>query len=486
MGLVIHFNMSNYTSIIESLITEHFSHKPTEDQEKAIVLLSQFLTNFSTHELFILKGYAGTGKTTLVSTLVNILPKIQKRSVLLAPTGRAAKVLASYSQKPASTIHRKIYRMSSQNGVSFSSIALQENKHTNTLFIVDEASMINDTYAGSEGFDARNILDDLIEYIYSGYNCKLLLVGDSAQLPPIGSELSTAIDPEQMKQKYGFEIGSYELKEVLRQQHDSGILANATYLRRQIELNKITKKLFKTIGFTDIVKIDGNDLEDVLNQAYSNYQTDEIAVITRTNKRANLFNKEIRSRILYKDSELSTGDYMMVVKNNYFWLPEESTAGFIANGDIIEIQKVKKRMSMYNFDFVDATFSLCDYPDHESVEARLLSSTIDVDAPALTRDEQNRLYQSIKEDYSDIQSKAKLYATIKKDPWYNALQIKFAYALTCHKTQGGQWKVVFIDQGYLTQEMVNIEYLRWLYTAVTRATEKVYLINFHPDFFITE
>jgi exodeoxyribonuclease-5 len=273
---------------------------------------------------------------------------------------------------------------------------------------------------------------------------------------------------------------------VLRQQQDSGILANATYLRRQIERSKITGKLFKTIGFSDIKNIDGNELEDALNESYSNYNTDEIVVITRTNKRANLFNKEIRTRILYKDEELCTGDYMMVVKNNYFWLPEDSTAGFIANGDIIEIQKVKKRISMYDFDFVDTVFSLCDYPDHESVEARLITSTIDTEAPALTREDLNKLYLGVKEDYADITSKAKQYASIKKDPWYNALQIKFAYALTCHKTQGGQWKVVFIDQGFLTQEMVNIEYLRWLYTAITRATDKVYLVNFHPDFFINE
>jgi exodeoxyribonuclease-5 len=289
-----------------------------------------------------------------------------------------------------------------------------------------------------------------------------------------------------MRIKYGFDIITYELKEVLRQQQDSGILANATYLRRQIERSKITGKLFKTIGFSDIKNIDGNELEDALNESYSNYNTDEIVVITRTNKRANLFNKEIRTRILYKDEELCTGDYMMVVKNNYFWLPEDSTAGFIANGDIIEIQKVKKRISMYDFDFVDTVFSLCDYPDHESVEARLITSTIDTEAPALTREDLNKLYLGVKEDYADITSKAKQYASIKKDPWYNALQIKFAYALTCHKTQGGQWKVVFIDQGFLTQEMVNIEYLRWLYTAITRATDKVYLVNFHPDFFINE
>jgi ATP-dependent exoDNAse (exonuclease V) alpha subunit len=477
--------MSNYSDQISTLITNHFAFSPTEDQQKAIELLSLFLSDFTIDNLFILRGYAGTGKTSLVSTIVNILPQIQKRAVLLAPTGRAAKVLSGYAHKPASTIHRKIYRMNSQNGISFSSVALQENKHTNTLFIVDEASMISDTHQGNDGFDSRNILDDLIEYTYSGFQCKLLLVGDSAQLPPIGSELSTAIDASQMEKKYGYDITSYELKEVLRQQQDSGILANATYLRRQIELKKITGKLFKTIGFTDIVNIDGNELEDALNQAYSHYETDEIAIITRTNKRANLFNKEIRSRILYKDSELSTGDYMMVVKNNYFWLPEESTAGFIANGDILEIRKVSKRQSMYDFDFVDTTFTMCDYPDHEPVEARLLTTTIDSEAPALTREEQNQLYQKVNEDYSEIQSKAKRYASIKKDPWYNAIQVKFAYALTCHKTQGGQWKVVFIDQGYLTKEMVNKEYLRWLYTAITRATEKVYLINFHSDFFIT-
>lgn len=478
--------MSDYNENITRLVVDNFSFTPTDDQQKAITLLSQFLSNFSANDLFILRGYAGTGKTSLVSTLVNILPQIQKRSVLLAPTGRAAKVLASYARKPASTIHRKIYRSNATNGIGFSNISLQENKHTQTLFIVDEASMINDTYSNSEGYDSRNILDDLIQFVYSGDRCKLLLVGDSAQLPPIGSELSAAIDAEQMKAKFGYDIFTYELKEVLRQQQDSGILANATYLRRQIERHIITGKLFKTIGFTDIQAIDGNQLEDALHEAYSNYNTDQIAVITRTNKRANMYNREIRSRILDKEETLSTGDYMMVVKNNYFWLPEDSTAGFIANGDIIEIRKVTKRQTMYDFDFVDTIFTLCDYPDHEPVEARLLTNTIDSESPALSKQESNDLYERIKEDYSDIKSKAKLYATIKKDSWYNALQVKFAYALTCHKTQGGQWNVVFIDQGYLTRDMVNIEYLRWLYTAVTRATDKVYLINFHPDFFIEE
>lgn len=476
--------MSNYNENIANLIVDDFAFTPTDDQQNAITLLSRFLSNFTAKDLFILRGYAGTGKTSLVSTLVNILPKIQKRTVLLAPTGRAAKVLASYAHKPASTIHRKIYRSNSAGGAGFSNVSLQENKHTQTLFIVDEASMINDSYSNGEGFDSRNILDDLIQYVYSGSNCKILLVGDSAQLPPIGSELSAAIDAEQMRAKFGFDIFTYELKEVLRQQQNSGILANATYLRRQIERHKITGKLFKTIGFDDITAIDGSQLEEALNDAYSHYDIDQIAVITRTNKRANLYNQEIRSRILFKDESLTTGDYMMVVKNNYFWLPEDSSAGFIANGDIIEIRKVTKRQSMYDFDFVDSQFTLCDYPEHEPVEARLLTNTIMSEAPALTRQENNDLYEQVKADYSEIKNKAKLYATIKKDPWYNALQVKFAYALTCHKTQGGQWNVVFIDQGYLTRDMVNIEYLRWLYTAITRATDKVFLVNFHPDFFL--
>ena len=478
--------MSEYTQNIAQLITNHFSFTPTDDQQKAIALLSNYLDTFASDDLFILRGYAGTGKTTLVSTIVNILPQINKKSILLAPTGRAAKVLASYSNKPASTIHRKLYRMSSEGGSSFSAVALQENKHTNTLFIVDEASMISDTNQGSEGFETRNILDDLVNYVYSGHQCKLLLVGDSAQLPPIGTIISAAIDDKQMRSKFGLDIITFELKEVLRQQQDSGILANATYLRRQIELSKITGKLFKTIGFTDIANINGEQLEDILNDTYGKYETEDIVVITRSNKRANAFNKEIRQRILFKEPELSSGDFMMVVKNNYFWLPEESTAGFIANGDIIQIRKVKKELEMYDFEFADTTFSLCDYPSHDPVEARLLCSTIDSESPSLTREEQNQLYLKVKEDYGDIQSKAKLYATIKKDPWYNALQVKYAYALTCHKTQGGQWKVVFIDQGHLTKEMVNVEYLRWLYTAITRATEKVYLVNFHEEFFIKE
>jgi len=474
----------NNQAIID-IFAKHFPHTQTTDQQKAIALLADFLFNFEKQDIFILKGYAGTGKTTLVSTLVNILPYIRKRSSLLAPTGRAAKVLASYSQKKASTIHRKIYRIASDGG-GFSKISLQENNHINTLFIVDEASMISYSTSGNEVFGNRNLLDDLFEYVYSGDNCKLILVGDSAQLPPVGADFSPAIDKDFMLTHFGMDIINCELKDVLRQQQESGILANATYLRRQIELKKITGKLFKTIGFNDIVNITGTELEDSLSDAYSHYSKDEIVVITRSNKRANQFNQEIRNRILYNDSLISANDYLMVVKNNYFWLPEDSEAGFIANGDIVVVNKIIKISEMHNFTFADADFSLCDYPNHLPVEAKLLTDTIDSESPSLTYQESNNLYSSVLNDYADIKSKAKQYAAIKKDPYFNAIQVKFAYSLTCHKTQGGQWKVVFIDQGYLTKDMVNIEYLRWLYTAITRATDKVYLVNFNESFFIEE
>ncbi len=468
---------------IKQLIISNFPLQPTQDQIKAIELLSKFIFNFEDPNIFILKGYAGTGKTTLVSVLENILPKLKIKTNLLAPTGRAAKVFASYANKNASTIHRKIYKIvNDKNGQT--KIFLSQNKHTNTIFIVDEASMISYSNKNNEVFGSRIVLDDLVEYIYSGVNCKLLLVGDTAQLPPVGSDYSPAIDINFINKNYGFNIINYELKEVVRQQTNSGILANATYLRKQIELNKITGKFFKTTGFDDIIKISSNDLEECLNEAYSKYSKEEIVVITRSNKRANQFNQEIRKRIFFKDDDISIDDYLMVVKNNYFWLDENSEAGFIANGDIIVANRIKNVENIHNFNFADLQFSLCDYPNHQLVEAKILTDTIDLETPSLSFDDSNLLYKAISNDYNDIKSKAKRYAAIKKDPYFNAIQVKYAYSLTCHKTQGGQWKVIFIDQGYLTKEMINIEFLRWLYTAITRATDKVYLVNFKDEYFI--
>jgi exodeoxyribonuclease-5 len=471
--------------IITSFLLREFPYEPTPGQQILIERLGHFLTSSweNPNALFMLKGYAGTGKTTIVTALVNVLPQLKKRFVLLAPTGRAAKVLAGYTQKQANTIHRKIYfaRTTKEGTIA---LKLQQNLHKNTLFIVDEASMIqNSSMNDSSMFSVRNLMDDLFFYIYSGENNKILFIGDTAQLPPVGLENSPALDPEFLKKSYHLDVESYELTEVVRQARDSGVLSNATLIRRIIDRQEFRLPLFSLETFRDIARITGSDLEEALNSAYSSSVRENNVVICRSNKRANVFNQEIRKRILFYDEEINTGDYMMVVKNNYFWLPEESSAGFIANGDIIELKRIRSIHEMYGFRFADVTIRFLDYPDEQELDVKILLDTIRSESPALTQADNNRLFQEVMKDFEDVANKRKRIEKVKISPYFNALQVKFAYALTCHKTQGGQWETVFLDQCYLNERLMNVEYLRWLYTAVTRATKRLFLINFEDRFF---
>ncbi len=460
-----------------------FPFVPTEGQKKLAGYLASFLFDDDPHSVFVLKGYAGTGKTSFMSALVRVLPGIRRKAVLLAPTGRAAKVFSGYSGQPAFTIHKRIYfqKMARDGTIR---IKLQDNMYHNVLFIVDEASMIAGNYQESDSlFESRNLLDDLIEYVLKGDNCKLLLVGDTAQLPPVGMDISPALDIEFLKTRYELRIYQFELTEVMRQSLESGILYNATRMREMIAEETARNPLFILAGNSDVIRITGVELEDTLNHTYSASELGEAIVVTRSNKRANIYNKEIRKRILYREEELSTGDYMMVVRNNYFWLDPESRPGFIANGDIVEILRIRRNEQEHGFHFADVTIRLIDYPDEPPVDVKIILDAIYAEAPALSREDNKKLFLSVLDEHQDIPQRSKRFEKVRTDPYYNALQVKFAYAMTCHKTQGGQWENVFIDQGYLRDDQLNTEYLRWLYTALTRATKKVYLINFNERFF---
>ncbi len=460
-------------------ILKQLPFEPTSKQREAANELEKFLTNEDPHRIFVLRGYAGTGKTTLVSALVRALPKLKRKSVLLAPTGRAAKVLSGYSGKIAWTIHKKIYRASGNSEGSF--FSMQTNTHHNTLFIVDEASMIGEG-SSDKNLYPNSLLEDLFYFVYQNDGCQLLFVGDIAQLPPVGLATSPALTPSYLKQAFGFPIQGVELNEVVRQEIDSGVLLNATKLRIEIAEGKNVTPKFELENYSDIKRVVGNELIDELESAYQKYGLDETIIICRSNKRANIYNQQIRVRIRGQEDEISNGDHIMIVKNNYFALPEESKVGFIANGDTAKIIRIRKHHEIHGLRFADVTIKLLDYPDEPELDTRIMLDTLYTEAPALTQEQQSNFYESVSADYADL-SKAGRYKKMKEDPWYNALQIKFAYAVTCHKAQGGQWKAVFVEQGYLTDEMVNTEFLRWLYTALTRTTEKVYLVGFNENFF---
>ena len=461
-------------------LLEKFPHDPTIKQRKLLTLLSDFIFNENKNALFLLKGYAGTGKTTTIGTFVNSLWTAGKKSVLLAPTGRAAKVISLYSKKPAFTIHKKIYFPKKQSNGSVAFV-LQPNKHTNTVFIVDEASMIPDGRQNQQLFDSSSLLDDLISYVYSGVNCKLIFIGDTAQLPPVKLSVSPALEKDTLIYDYHKEVIEIELDEVMRQHEDSGILANATALR--LLLKNEDEKFQFDVDFADIERLeDGYDIEDAIVSAYENDGVEDTAFIVRSNKRANEYNQQIRYNIRGQENEISAGDYIMIVKNNYFWLPESSTAGFIANGDICEVLKILSIKELYGFKFAEVEIRMIDYPEMHPFETVLLLDTLTSESPSLTYEESNKLYQAVKEDYAHEKSKYKQFMAIKKNVYFNSLQVKFSYAMTCHKSQGGQWKTVFIEQPYLP-DGVSKEYFRWLYTAITRAQEKLYLIGFKDDFF---
>lgn len=474
-------NQQEFTRILLSF----FPFETTSGQRTLLNKLSEFILGKNLDHIFVLKGYAGTGKTTLVHSLVKAMPALNGKTVLLAPTGRAAKVLSNYTGKQALTIHKKIYirRQMEEGGFAFH---LQQNLHINTVFIVDEASMISNSGGLSKGgaFGGGSLLDDLIEYVFSGTNCKLIFIGDTAQLPPVGMDVSPALNIEFLKASYSFQVDAFELTEVVRQSTDSGILTNATQLRNQVQTSKELQPHFNLDNFNDVIRIDGAELEDALNEAYNKFGAEDTMIVCRSNKRANIYNQQIRARIRWQESELSAGDYMMVVKNNYFWLPEkESKAGFIANGDIIEILRVGRIQEMHGFRFADVRMRMIDYPDEPDLEVRLLLDTIMSEAPALSQAENKKLFDSVMEDYSEVADRRLRMQKVKEDGFFNALQVKFAYAVTCHKAQGGQWPCVFVEQGYLTDEMLNVEYLRWLYTAMTRASQKLYLVNFNKEFY---
>ena len=469
---------------LKILIHKNLKFEPTFDQIDLIDNLSQFIFSNISEELFVIKGYAGTGKTTIVSSLVKSLDLIDIDNSLLAPTGRAAKVLANYSGKQANTIHRKIYKIKTSKDGS-TTVSINPNIHKNAVFIVDEASMIG---TGSGSFDSgifgsRDLLEDLMFFVYGGENCKLILIGDTAQLPPVKLSISPAINIEYLRNNYHLSIKSIELKEVLRQKEKSGILENATNLRQLIKNEIDTIPKFNLIGYNDFKSIYGNELEDCLNDSHSKYGIENTILITRSNKLSNNYNLQIRSRILNYENELTSGDYLMVVRNNYFCLPESSKAGFVANGDIIEVLKVKKIHELFGFRFADVIIRLVDYPDEPEFETKLLLNTLTTETPALSNEDQKRLYYEVLNDYNEITNKGTRLLKMKSNKYYNALQVKFAYAVTCHKSQGGQWDSVFIDHGYLTDEMINNDFLRWLYTAITRATKKCYLVNFKKEFF---
>jgi len=457
-----------------------FSYQPTTKQSKLFSLLVDFLFSKNEKSLFLLKGYAGTGKTTTISTLVSSLWKINQKSVLLAPTGRAAKVISVYSKKQAFTIHKKIYfpKKMPNGSVDF---VLQNNKHTNTIFIVDEASMIPDRPQNGKLFENGSLLDDLISYVYSGRNCKLILIGDTAQLPPVKLKLSPALEETRLEVDYNKMVHQIELDEVTRQHQNSGILANATLLRTQIENNSIYFEF--DLNFPDIIRLeDGYDIEDSITGSYNNDGVEDTAIIVRSNKRANQYNQQIRSQIRGQENEISPGDYVMVVKNNYFWLKESSEAGFIANGDTCEVLRIHAIKELYGFKFAEVDIRMIDYPDQKPFETVLLLDTLTSETPSLTYEESNKLYEAVREDYTHEKSKYKQLLAVKKNLFFNALQVKFSYAITCHKSQGGQWKTIFIEQPYLP-EGLSKEYFRWLYTAITRAQEKLYLIGFKDDCF---
>ena len=447
---------------------------PTPEQAYALDVFAQFMTDRSDQVVMILRGSAGTGKTTLASAIVKAMVALKQKLLLLAPTGRAAKVFSLHAGHAAYTIHRRIYRQKSAGDLS--SFNLNDNLNRDTLFMVDEASMISNLGLGEAAFGSGCLLDDLMQFVYSGQNCRLLLIGDKAQLPPVGEEESPALMTEVLR-GYGMRVYETDLNQVLRQNQESGILWNATQIRQMITHDSMTLlPKIRFDGFTDIQVVPGGELIDALSTSYSRMGTDETIVITRSNKRANIYNQGIRNQVLDREEELCRGDQLMIVKNNYFWTEGSKEIPFLANGDIAVVQRVRHVHELYGFRFAEVTMQFPDYDDFE-LTATICLDTLTSEAPALTREQQEQLFNAVMEDYADITVKAERIKKLKDDRYYNALQVKFAYAVTCHKAQGGQWAHVYLDQGYMTDDMLTPDYIHWLYTAFTRATEKLFLVN---------
>ena len=466
-------------------ILQQFGFVPTEEQGQALDAFARFLTDRDPHAVMILRGSAGTGKTSLSGAIVRTLKAIRQKVMLLAPTGRAAKVFSLNSGSPAYTIHRRIYREKSFSGVE-GQFNLNDNLYTDTLFMVDEASMIANMGLGGMSFGSGCLLDDLVHFVYQGRNDRLLLIGDKAQLPPVGEEESPALHAA-MLEGYGLKVYECDLNEVLRQSEESGILYNATMIRQMITHDDITQlPKIHFAGYSDIKPMPGAELIEALADSYHHVGLDDTIVVTRSNKRANIFNQGIRNMVLDREEELSQGDILMIVKNNYYWMEEERKSNnklqsneipaFLANGDRAKVLKVRRRIDLYGFRFATLLLQFPDYGNYE-LEATVLLDTLTSEAPALTHEQQEQLFHQIEEDYQDIPLKADRMKAIRQDQFFNALQVKFAYAVTCHKAQGGQWAHVYVDQGYMTDDMLNPDYIHWLYTAFTRATEMLYLVN---------
>lgn len=496
----------NETQTAAQLLAKRFPYKPTSGQLQFFDQIGAFITPDEYEhyrDCFLLRGYAGTGKTTLVGTLIKVLPRFGLKSVLLAPTGRAAKVMSSYAKKPAQTIHRKIYRQVADPSSGALSFQRQKNYHEDTLFIVDEASMISD----EADFGGKGLLTDLIEFVFENNGNKLLLVGDTAQLPPVGRDLSPALDRGFLAASFDMHVYEQELTEVMRQDEESGILYNATNLRTLLydPINDPNPKVvsFEDLlsdkpvptqvdvpdiqlnvkSFGDIYKMPPSRLEDGIQYAYNKYGRENTVILCRSNKAAVQYNQFIRRMIDQAEEELNAGDMLMIARNNYNTLDEDSPAGFLANGEFAEVLKVRRHEEMHGFRFATVTLRLVDYDEQPDFEARIILDTLHSSTPALSSEQHKALYESVQKDYFYIASKKERAEAIRRDPYLNALQVKFAYALTCHKAQGGQWSAVFIDQGYLPDGQVNQEFVRWLYTALTRATDEAFLMNFNPQFF---
>ena len=466
-------------------ILQQFGFPPTQEQAHALEVFAEFLTDRDPHAVMILRGSAGTGKTTLSGAIVRTLKEIRQKVMLLAPTGRAAKVFSLNSGSPAYTIHRRIYREKSFSGVE-GQFNLNDNLYTDTLFMVDEASMIANMGLGGMSFGSGCLLDDLVHFVYQGRNDRLLLIGDKAQLPPVGEEESPALHAA-MLEGYGLKVYECDLNEVLRQSEESGILYNATMIRQMITHDDITQlPKIHFAGYSDIKQMPGAELIEALADSYHHVGLDDTIVVTRSNKRANIFNQGIRNMVLDREEELSQGDILMIVKNNYYWMEEERKSNnklqsneipaFLANGDRAKVLKVRRRIDLYGFRFATLLLQFPDYGNYE-LEATVLLDTLTSEAPALTHEQQEQLFHQIEEDYQDIPLKTDRMKAIRQNQFFNALQVKFAYAVTCHKAQGGQWAHVYVDQGYMTDDMLNPDYIHWLYTAFTRATEMLYLVN---------
>lgn len=467
-----------YAINYKTLIVQALGFEPTADQQHAIDIFAEFLADRDDHVAMLLRGSAGTGKTTLSGAIVRTMLALKQRVVLLAPTGRAAKVFALNSGVQASTIHRRIYRQQSLGG----SFSLAPNMMTDTLFLVDESSMIANEGLRESVFGTGCLLDDLVQFVYSGRNCRLVLIGDKAQLPPVGEEESPALSSAFIS-GYGLTVYESDLREVLRQSQQSGILYNATVIRQMITHDEATAlPKIRFSGFPDIVCVPGDELIESLATSYSQVGMDETMVVTRSNKRANIYNQGIRNQVLWREEELTSGDWLLVVKNSYYYWTEQKKAedtsapAFIANGDRAVIQRVRNRRDLYGFHFVDLWLQFPDYDNYE-LQVTALTDTLATEAPALTREQSQQLFDEVMVDYADVRTKPERYKRLKADPFYNALQIKYAYAVTCHKAQGGQWAHVYVDQGYMTDEMLTPDYIHWLYTAFTRATEKLFLVN---------